>query len=399
MNSRFAVIVLLFFLSMQCVAQSDDAEFDRILAEAVRVLDNATNVKLSAEVRLVFAGEQDTVTYPYYMVAEREESLYPGCKMYGFNPRGEYTVYDGERLLEGYPETGRMTEYLRGSIPVQLFGSVFEFYSLLPLPVQGNLMQRVMKDSTCRQKTVSEGMMGKEPVYVLQVERSGNNEDIERNQLEIRVRKSDYVPVYIESKLDIEGMGQQYSDVALSFVALDTPIEEGLFSGATLPEDLELLKPPERNRACDRPLEAGNPAPEIIAPTVTGEVLRLSDFRGKVVVLDFFYTSCVPCRHAIPKLVELHEEFAGQDVVILGVNSHDNAANKRFLYLLESRHVPYPVLLPTRETDAAYHVYGYPTVVVIDRSGTIAATETGFSEEKSPPAWRSAIRKALEDGQ
>ncbi len=390
---KFLLIALTIVLGPAlCRAQSDDAAFDRILTAAVEKLHSAKIMKMSVESRFVFAGRNDTTAANYYIVMERDDSLRPGCKLFGFTPRGMYYVYDGDRLLTGYPETGRMTEYKRGRIPMGLFWEGLPNWDLLPRPVNAQVMQSVRDDTGSSNKSVRYGRLGKDSVIILSAERKGD-EEVERGYFETHLRAADLVPLRCISKYDIEGEGQQYSEVNLNFVAIDTEIEEGLFSGATLPKDLELLAPVEHKT--EPPLGPGEIAPEIAAPTFAGDTMRLSAFRGKVVVLDFFYASCAPCRQAIPKLVELCNEFAGGDVVFLGVNSTDKASSDRLRKLLESRNVPYPVLLPPRSTDREYKVSGYPTLIIIGRDGVIAASHVGFSAEDSQEEWRRDLNAAL----
>ena len=242
------------------------------------------------------------------------------------------------------------------------------------------------------------GDLRDEAVTIVVTAEPGNGDDLLGTETEIWIRNTDGMPLKCVMKYDIEGMGQQYNEVTLSYVGVDLPVEEGLFSGATLPQPLELLPPPEMEQKRVPPLEAGEMAPEIAARTVSGDSLRLSEFRGRVVLLDFFYSTCGPCRQAIPQLVELSREYAGKDLVILGINVHEAADSDLLLRLLESREVPYPVLLPTGGTDYEYKVSGYPTVFIIGRDGRITAAHVGFSTEDSKDTWRREIDRALAEG-
>lgn len=388
----FLVALTIMLGPALCRAQHDDAAFDRILNAAVEKLHDAKLMKMSVESRFVFAGRADTNMANYYIVMERDDSLRPGCKLFGFTPRGMYYVYDGDRLLMGYPETGRMTEYRRGRIPMSLFWEGLPNWDLLPRPVSDQVLRSVRDDTSSSNKSVRFGRLGKDSVIILSANREGK-EEVERGYFETHLRAADLVPLRCISKYDIEGTGQQYSEVTLNFVAIDMEIEEGLFSGATLPKELELLPPVEHEAA--PPLSAGESAPDIVAPTLAGDTLSLSDFRGKVVVLDFFYAACAPCRQAMPKLVELYNEFAGGDVVFLGVNSTDKASSERLRELLESKNIPWPVLLPPQSTDWEYKVSGYPTLIIIDRDGVISASHVGFSKEDSLGEWRMNLKAAL----
>ena len=141
---------------------------------------------------------------------------------------------------------------------------------------------------------------------------------------------------------------------------------------------------------------AGQPAPEFTAVGLdSGQPVHLADFRGKVVVLDFWGYWCGPCIARMPALVDLHARFAGQPVVVIGM--HDEPARDRTEYdqriasarktLWENRDLPFPVLLdqpdPARLADRdreasgvtieRYAVTSFPTLFVIDQAGTLVA--------------------------
>jgi peroxiredoxin len=393
-------VMQIIFPSAICLGQTADEEARRILSTTVSLLDGITTIKLSVEDRFVSAIRPDTVTSNYYLVAERDDSLRVGCKLYGFSPEGEYTLYDGERLMTGYAETGRMNEYKRGSIPYHAFSKVFKNFDMLPLPMRNNQFSRHLFDSTLRVRSIRRSDFRGEPVTIVTTTTPGDGDDLLGGETEMWIRNTDGMPLRYIEKFDINGMGQQYGEYFLSYVGVDLPVEEGLFSGVTLPQPLELLTPPEMKHRPEPPLRVGEMAPEIAARTVSGDSLRLSDFRGKVVLLDFFYSTCGPCRQAIPRLVELSREYTGKDVAILGIDSHEPADSKLLLRLLETREVRYPVLLPTKETDREYRVSGYPTVFIIGRDGRIAAVHVGFSTDESKDTWQREIDRALaEEGE
>jgi len=131
--------------------------------------------------------------------------------------------------------------------------------------------------------------------------------------------------------------------------------------------------PPESSPA----LAAGTAAPEWnISEWTDGKDRKLSDYRGKVVVLDFWGVWCGPCIHAIPAMKELHDRYKDRDVVFLGVHTAgtDMTLVKR---LLKQQQWNATVGLDTGDdivtgaTVRAYAVRGFPTVIVIDPNGRI----------------------------
>jgi len=125
-------------------------------------------------------------------------------------------------------------------------------------------------------------------------------------------------------------------------------------------------------------LAVGTAAPEWnIAEWTDGKDRELSDYRGKVVVLDFWGIWCEPCIHAIPAMKELDDRYKDRDVVLLGIHTAgtDMTFVKRFLKQQEWN---LTVGLDTGEdkvtgeTVRGYAIQGYPSVIIVDRKGTIA---------------------------
>ena len=121
----------------------------------------------------------------------------------------------------------------------------------------------------------------------------------------------------------------------------------------------------------------GRDAPGIDAFDLSDARIRLGDYAGKVVVLDFWATWCGPCRASIPHLAELHETESRDDVVIIGITDEDIRTIERFRRRTE---MPYIVARdPDGITKRNYSVSSLPTMAVIGRDGTVTATFNGWS--------------------
>lgn len=133
-------------------------------------------------------------------------------------------------------------------------------------------------------------------------------------------------------------------------------------------------------------LDAGQVPPAFTLKDVGGSDVSLSDFAGKVVVLDLWATWCGPCRQEIPLLVSLYEEFKDRGLVVVGVGLDEGGADvlKPFV---EANHMSYPVLVGDKALGTTYKVTSIPTTYVIGRDGKIASKHMGFS-----PAVAAALR-------
>lgn len=137
-----------------------------------------------------------------------------------------------------------------------------------------------------------------------------------------------------------------------------------------------------------RHLPAGQAAPDFALPTPDGEMVRLRDLRGKVVVLNFWAAWCPPCRRSLPYLESL-QLTSGQGVVVVGVN---NEPREDMLEALKQRPVSYVVLHDgERRVSERYQVEAIPTTYVIDRDGIVRHVERGLGAEA-----RARLEAAIE---
>lgn len=129
-------------------------------------------------------------------------------------------------------------------------------------------------------------------------------------------------------------------------------------------------------RQAPPPVQRPRPAPEFRLRAFAGSPVALSDFRGKVVVLNFWASWCVPCREEMPVLERAWRELRNQRVVILGINvadDYDEAAS-----FLKALGITYPnVFDPEQTRIAQYQVTGLPTTIFIDREQIIRARVSG----------------------
>lgn len=126
------------------------------------------------------------------------------------------------------------------------------------------------------------------------------------------------------------------------------------------------------------PTSPPEPAIDFEAKDLEGNRHRLSDAKGKVVLLNFWGIWCKSCRQEIPRLVELQSRFRDQGLLVLGIDTGD--APEDLVSFVAELGIRYPVLLGDAVADD-YQVLVYPTSVVIDRSGNIRHRVEGYRHE------------------
>lgn len=117
-------------------------------------------------------------------------------------------------------------------------------------------------------------------------------------------------------------------------------------------------------------------APDFSLPDLTGQNLRLSSYRGKVVLLDFWATWCDPCREEIPRFVELQEQYGAAGLQIVGVSMDDGPEPVREFY--QRFKINYPVVMGDAKTGELYGgILGLPIAFLIGRDSRIVAKHIG----------------------
>jgi peroxiredoxin len=112
-------------------------------------------------------------------------------------------------------------------------------------------------------------------------------------------------------------------------------------------------------------------APDFKIQDLQGRTLTLADYKGKVLVINFWATWCPPCRREIPDFIEAYAELKDRGLEILGV-SVDDMAGPALLEWVRKQGISYPVALATPEMVAAYEPGDYiPATIIVDRKGVI----------------------------
>jgi thiol-disulfide isomerase/thioredoxin len=135
------------------------------------------------------------------------------------------------------------------------------------------------------------------------------------------------------------------------------------------------------------------PAKDFEARDLTGSAVRLSDLKGKVVLINFWGIWCKSCRQEIPHLSALDREWREKGLVVLGADYGD--APEDLAPFVKELEMSYPVLVDDGLADQ-YEVLVYPTTVVVDRKGLVRARVEGYREETFEDM-KALVKRLLEE--
>ncbi len=143
------------------------------------------------------------------------------------------------------------------------------------------------------------------------------------------------------------------------------------------------------------PVDHPGPAPRFLSMTPGGEKMGIDDFKGKLVVLNFWATLCPPCRLEMPSMERLYQEFKGEGLEVVAINFMER--EKPITSFVKENGFTFPVLLDKKgEIARSYGVHGLPVTYLIARNGNLLARSVGYKDWYKPET-RQLISALLKD--
>src|SRR5436190_884243 len=145
--------------------------------------------------------------------------------------------------------------------------------------------------------------------------------------------------------------------------------------------------------AAVKPATQRKQAPEFALKDSNGTTVHLSDYKGKVVLLNFWATWCGPCKVEIPWFIEFEQQFKDRGFAVLGVSMDEGGWDPVKEYIAKQK-INYRILLGNDQVGEAYGgVDSLPTTLVIDRDGRIAAKHEGIEPSNGKDEIRDEINR------
>ncbi|HEX8021724.1 TlpA disulfide reductase family protein [Mucilaginibacter sp.] len=134
----------------------------------------------------------------------------------------------------------------------------------------------------------------------------------------------------------------------------------------------------EKNEPQLELLTQGTVAPDLVLDGVDGKKIILSKFRGKVVLLDYFFIGCYYCMLSVKPLNNIQEKYKNQNVAIASMTERDSKS--AIVKFRKINNLKYPIYVNRGDAVKSYHVSGFPTFYIIDKEGKIANVFSGYDD-------------------
>lgn len=138
-------------------------------------------------------------------------------------------------------------------------------------------------------------------------------------------------------------------------------------------------------KALLQPQNTREAAPEFSLEDSSGQIAKLSSYRGKVLVLDFWATWCHGCKEEIPWFAGFHQKYRARGVRVVGI-SLDEDGWKAVRPFVKTASIPYRIVLGNDDVSRKYKIEQMPDTFIIDRRGRIAAKYTGLVDKEDVDA-------------
>ncbi|HYV93408.1 MAG TPA: TlpA disulfide reductase family protein [Chitinophagales bacterium] len=377
--------VIFFFLLSTSFYSPVEKSAKKILEASVKTVTNASSGSYVINQKFKYFFKTDTTNHSAKVLYERTNSALEKWS-FKFNEQNDsfknYAVYDGKNLLivSSYDSTAKYYNGAKYDFSTANWSFENLFFNTLmdPKKLQG-LLEPDKIDSITR---FPDEEVNNELCFVLQFhDKDYPQQQMKNGFLKYFIRQKDFLPVKriyrVEYQDQFQWSDETISDFRLGNVTPSTfDIEHAIFPSYYQARNIDSTTAKKKREPL---LAAGAMAPEWKLPSPWGDSISLTQFKGKTVILDFWYIGCFPCLKTYPVMDSLYKKYENQNIVILGMDAYDTSAAK-IKEFLSKRNIRYPQTMNAKIVASQYHVHGYPTMYVIDGKGIIRHSNAGYYE-------------------
>lgn len=179
------------------------------------------------------------------------------------------------------------------------------------------------------------------------------------------------------TSVGIVGLLAAYQNSLPRLTADDLPVTSTPFMN--FPATQQIIQIPTSDYLSSAGPSIGQTAPDFSLPALDGTIVKLSNFPGQVILINFWTSWCAPCRLEAPELENAYRTYKDKGFTILGVNQIDQDNLAEVQAYLKEFGLTYPILLDHEGhvSNDAYHLLGVPMSVLVNRHGVVTAVQMG----------------------
>ncbi len=392
MKTKLLILGLLTAAIFTSCNKTPDSK--EILTKSFDKCQNIENGYYEMQHHIKYMSRKDTSLqiYKCHFKKLKNDSIYSSAFHY---QRFSDNKYEGDVLYTGndfvnYSETDSTGEIMSKKLwakEIKAYSHNYTFYT----PFFNKESSPLPKDSTFSDKKNIFEFKGEEiinniPCYCIKRTVTPENDSTDmmqtlRIELNYWINKQDYIPIQYTITYDVvmnNDTMYQFEKNVLTTYELNNFKDNNLLELSSIPSYVTLkdYKPYQRPEL----LAKGTTAPNWTLTSLNDKTISLSDYKGNLVLIDFFYKSCYPCMLELPALQKLHEKYNDKGLKIIGINPYDTKEEDDIDKFLAKHGISYTILLEGKDVAKAYHVSSYPTMYLIDKNGKIIFSRFGYGE-------------------
>ena len=387
MRNKLILIVAIFAFATSANAQNSD-EAKNVIRQCREKCQSIKGGHYEAEYRTKYMDFKDTSTVRLICDYKKQPSDKVFKKLFanGIEREGRtsYHIYTGKEYILCYNNEATIMACDRWINDIMAIRYSEKFYEVLTEPDASPMPNDEALANALITYSLTETTLDGKPCYTVDCVRTKFEPNMSGMQTiriykQILIDRESYLPLQFTSVIDLkEGEDTLCQYEQYKLLSFDSTINESRFTLDAIPAGATMMDYVPDDEV--EPLSKGKKAPKWTLPTLKGDTISLSDFRGKVVLVDFFYRKCAPCNAAMPVLQRLHEKYKGQGLVVIGIDPIDDPVKDNMADFLAKRGIDYTVVFSSRNLPQEYHVTGYPTLFFINEKGKIEKNHEGFSQ-------------------
>lgn len=378
-NLILSIIFLLLFSSSYGQITSNE-----IMQRADKVLQGHQTISYELNNKVKFFSKSDTLKniakcHLQYIPNDKTKFYHHIEEIEGYNQYRYKQIYKGDTLINLRPNDSSVL------IIATKEKEAYTFYNKQAIPsfIRSNFKGRGYFSKLIENKNVKNlSLTETEKSYVIKFTINENKKDDNDDyNYDYTFDKETFLPINLTETTTFEGMSQ-YQSITISNIKFNPTIQPKLF-------DIESNIPSTTKRIVYNPktyfkknvtLKKNEKAPVIKHNTIQDVEFDLSEYKGKTVILDFWYIGCYACIFSMAEMEQLSQKYDTSKVVLIGVNVADSV--NKIQPFLERRNITYNHIYNGQSVAQNYQVSAYPTLIIIDKNGNIYERHEGWMVSK-----------------